>query len=502
VEEWRERVRKQAHEFIRNWARLQSIDIRDVELGLAIEQLIRLRLRHEQSIEDEKRIADSLAHLESELTATSAVGSSGGTAEQADVAQADKEKLLDELSSAIEGRKRSGQEVRDAQKRFERRFPGEYAELQVGQETVEALEEWQEAFVGASPKSKEFRKLLELSNEWVQRFGNTEDDDVRDAVIMDSQVASGTCIGIAGADGTDREEYGLCILDEASKATFTEALMPLSRSLRWVLVGDPRQLPPFVDAALRNSEVLEKRAIEVDVVRETLLARLDRLKLPDSCRALLTSQHRMITPIGDLISEVFYDGKLRSLRKEPFLLPAADWSKPIVWLSTARLPNKREVEGGFGGSYVNPAEAQEIRRLIGRIDFYARARRKSAPIDKIRIVILTGYAAQRRRIENLLAQDRAQWESVEAECHTVDAYQGREADFAIFSVTRSNPQGRPGFLQEVARINVALSRGRNGLCIVGDAKFCHDLGLASPLARVLDFISRNPETCLLQELKP
>ena len=96
------------------------------------------------------------------------------------------------------------------------------------------------------------------------------------------------------------------------------------------------------------------------------------------------------------------------LAEGAIVLPAADWSKPVVWLSTAQLSQRREVvEGGFGGSFVNPVEAQEIRRLVGRIDFYAKGRRKSGTVNnKIKIVILTGYAAQRRRIESLLAQDR------------------------------------------------------------------------------------------------
>ncbi|MEO8351354.1 MAG: AAA domain-containing protein [Chthoniobacteraceae bacterium] len=504
VEEWRERVRKQAREFIRVWAKQQGIDIHDVELGLAIEQLIRLRQRQEQAGKDEKELQDSLSRLEARIEAPGAEEGVPTTAEQAGAAEAEHEKLAEEAIAAAERRKRVGHESREAEKELEKRFPKEYAELQVKEESLEALEEWQEAFIGTSPQSRQFRKLLDLSNEWVQRFGNTEDDDVRDAVLMDSQVASGTCIGIAGADAGEREEYGLCILDEASKASFTEALVPLSRSARWVLVGDPLQLPPFVDAALSDREGLEKHDIDPDLIRETLLSRVDRLQLPQVCRAMLTSQHRMIAPIGDLISETFYEGHLRSIRRDAFSPPAGDWVKPVMWLNTSHLANRREMDGGgFGGSFVNPLEAQVIRKLIGRIEFHTKGRHKSsAPVRRTKIIVLTGYAGQRRRIESLLAQDRAQWQFIEAECHTVDAYQGREADVVIFSVTRSNAQGRPGFLKETARINVALSRGRDGLCMVGDAGFCRDLGVASPLGLVLDYMKTHADSCRIEDVQP
>jgi superfamily I DNA and/or RNA helicase len=124
------------------------------------------------------------------------------------------------------------------------------------------------------------------------------------------------------------------------------------------------------------------------------------------------------------------------------------------------------------------------------------------PVRRTRVIVLTGYSGQRGRIESVLAQDRAQWQFIDVECHTVDAYQGREADLVVFSVTRSNAEGRPGFLNETARINVALSRGRDGLCLVGDAGFCRDLGIASPLARVLDYMKTHGDTCLIEDLQP
>jgi superfamily I DNA and/or RNA helicase len=86
------------------------------------------------------------------------------------------------------------------------------------------------------------------------------------------------------------------------------------------------------------------------------------------------------------------------------------------------------------------------------------------------------------------------------EVNSVDAAQGREADVVVFSVTRSNPLGRFGFLNQEARANVALSRGRLGLAIIGDSVFCSLK--EGPLLKVLYHIKSHPQSCSLVELEP
>jgi superfamily I DNA and/or RNA helicase len=66
-------------------------------------------------------------------------------------------------------------------------------------------------------------------------------------MLTSAQVVAGTCIGMAGVRGMENVVYDLCIVDEASKATATEILVPMSRSRKWILVGDPAQLPPFFE---------------------------------------------------------------------------------------------------------------------------------------------------------------------------------------------------------------------------------------------------------------
>lgn len=81
---------------------------------------------------------------------------------------------------------------------------------------------------------------------------------------------------------------------------------------------------------------------------------------------------------------------------------------------------------------------------------------------------------------------------------TVDAYQGREADIVVYSVVRSNDSGRLGFLKERERLNVALSRGKLGLAIVGDSAFCQGVRGENPFSDILSYIRGHPSDCCLR----
>jgi superfamily I DNA and/or RNA helicase len=150
---------------------------------------------------------------------------------------------------------------------------------------------------------------------------------------------------------------------------------------------------------------------------------------------------------------------------------------------------------------MNPLEAKWTRVLLDRLEFFASAHApkhgSGVPVEPIKVVVLTGYSAQRSHLENALQSEPRP--HLDVEFHTVDAYQGREADVVVFSVTRSNRQGKAGFLAERERINVALSRARFGLCLVGDAEYCRSLGGQSALSEVLEYIQSHPDSCRLKE---
>lgn len=335
-----------------------------------------------------------------------------------------------------------------------------------------------------------YQSLHRIQVEWTQRFGRTE--EFHGAFLKRSQVIAGTCIGMIGVKGIQDLRFDLCIIDEASKATATEALVPIARSLKWVLVGDQQQLPPFIDDALKNHSLLQRYDLNRDDLKRTLFDHLIA-RTSDGCQRSLVTQHRMVKPIGDLISHCFYGGRLQSREKPLDATIGRVLARPVTWFSTSRFPNRTELEKR--ASFVNRCEAIAIRKLLGQFNEVALA-----DGHKYHVAVLTGYAAQREELQKAMASERAKWTALELECNTVDAFQGREADIAIYSVTRSNDKGTIGFLREEERLNVALSRGKFGLAIVGDRGFCASATGENPFRTVLDYIERHHEQCAIKEL--
>ena len=337
-----------------------------------------------------------------------------------------------------------------------------------------------------APDAKMLQRLISIQTDWFDCFGRNE--KFNEPLIKRSAVVAGTCIGIPKY--IQDIEFDLCIVDEASKATATEVLVPMTRSRRWILVGDTKQLPPFQDEASRNAEFLEKYDLTEDDIRETLFERLLRT-LPNNCCKMLAIQHRMVAPIGNLISECFYDGKLASARTDVDKNLSKILPQPVSWLTTSKLPNYREQSAN--SSYNNISEVNVIISLLRQINQMAKEAEK-----KYNVAVLSGYAAQLKLLNRGINAELNNWTGLTIECDTVDAFQGREADIAVYSITRSNKQGKIGFLRDEARLNVALSRGKVGLIIVGDHHFCRTSS-DNPLYQVLDYIERHPENCALIE---
>lgn len=107
---------------------------------------------------------------------------------------------------------------------------------------------------------------------------------------------------------------------------------------------------------------------------------------------------------------------------------------------------------------------------------------------------IAGYQAQISIIESGIMDIRGNWSNLDVTVNTVDAFQGSEADVCIYSVVRSNSTGRTGFLREPPRLNVALSRGRDLLIIVGDHQFCSSLGSELPIADIVRYGFEHPDS--------
>lgn len=342
-----------------------------------------------------------------------------------------------------------------------------------------------------------------------RRQGGNSNELSREDVLRSASVVGGTCVGINRIkDRIGSRPFHLVIVEEAAKANPTEALVPMSMGLRWILVGDSRQLPPFLDHGLVSSVRASARRtgsrdhdLRPSHLEETLFSILEQA-LPPPVTARLEVQYRMLEAIGELVSACFYErtgglqhgratGRVsRELRGQH---PAvARWTRgaQVRWLDTAGAPEETS-----SVSWFNRHEVELIRREVLRLDAAAEqalaaggAAKSARPLS---VALITPYSAQRRLLVKLSRTLRDRCRRLgEIEVETVDRFQGRDSTVVFLSLVRSNLARRPGFLADDRRINVAISRARDALLVVGDLSFCLEQGKRIGIRRVAEHVKR------------
>lgn len=485
LREWHEIADDRGRRWIADWGRARGVDETALdaynlagELAAAASARDRLGDRIEGLRRDEERLMEELTDPSPPAPVTTATG-------------ADLPDLEDELVAVQDQLEESS------------------AELGRVDETVGGLESSLRGLLGLADESgptdfdaalakrfsvdsdqlDTYKSMLALQDAWLLRFG--QGDDFQQALISSAQVVAGTCVGMAPSLA-ENDAFDLAVVDEASKAAPTEALMPMARSRRWVLVGDEAQLPPFLDNALLDEGLLADNNLTRDDLRETLFDRLSA-NLPPDRVVELTEQHRMLAPIGTLVSECFYAGRLKSSRGDRSELQAMRqaFAAPVTWLSTSQLPDR--AEHAAGTTFWNASEIRVIRRSLEKLQRCA-----SAADERISVAVISGYGEQARRLRRDLRPGDPRWSHLDIDVHPVDSFQGQERDLVVYSVARSNREGNLGFLASTERLNVALSRGRDGVVVVGDATFC-ERATNSPFVFVIEHL-RRAEGCALVEL--
>lgn len=356
-----------------------------------------------------------------------------------------------------------------------------------------------DVLIGESVNAQQLLTRLQLQGEWLQRISS--DSGLANTFLDQTNVVAGTCVGYLRHPAVRHLEIDLCIVDEASRATLTEALVPISRAKRWVVVGDTNQLPPVDENLLRNKELMNDHQLQPSDIKQTLFQRLTD-RLPEHSQVMLNQQYRMIQPIGDLISSCFYDEKLRSPNTIGLHGYTSGYGKPVLWLDTsAHGDDRREAAPhGKGKSFANRAETrivvERLRVLNGSLD--KKVVKLPNGQEKLDVLVIAPYVAQVADLKQQLAPYRDKLRHLSITVMSVDAVQGRESDVAIFSITRSNARAELGFIgpDYWRRINVGLSRARFGLTIVGDAGFIR--GTTGALKKVLTYIDTHPNDCELR----
>lgn len=274
------------------------------------------------------------------------------------------------------------------------------------------------------------------------------------AVLDDAHVICATLSG-SGHDMFQslNIEFETVIIDEAAQCVEMSSLIPLKYGcVKCIMVGDPKQLPPTV---------FSKEAARFQY-EQSLFVRMQN-NYPNEVH-LLDTQYRMHPDISVFPSRTFYDGLLKdgtgmaALRKQP-------------WHASALLAPYRffDVKGQHqaapkGHSLINMAEIDVAMALFDRLT----ADYKDYDFSG-RIGIITPYKSQLRELKNRFINRYGADIGDAIDFNTTDAFQGREAEIIIFSCVRASPAGGIGFLQDIRRMNVGLTRAKSSLWVLGNS---------------------------------
>ncbi|MBI4063070.1 MAG: AAA family ATPase [Elusimicrobia bacterium] len=268
------------------------------------------------------------------------------------------------------------------------------------------------------------------------------------AVVGSAQVVLATHAGLGRA--VARQDFDLVVLDEASQATEPLSWIPLAKAKKAVMAGDTRQLPPTIYSEQAGKEGLAT----------TLLDRLEKT-LPKGLQTLLRIQYRMHEAIMKFPSDELYAGSLIAndtvkshlMSDLPGVEPNELTMQPFLYVDTAG-SGFEETWNQMLDSRENKGEAELAVHLYRQL--------RQAGVQSRQIGILTPYVAQARLLKSLVREPGL-------EIGSVDGFQGREKEAVILSLVRSNEKSEVGFLGDIRRMNVAMTRARRLLIIIADS---------------------------------
>lgn len=316
----------------------------------------------------------------------------------------------------------------------------------------------------SSDKMKSMAKWIEINQEIdeahdeIKRIENRMIKDIIDT--SDVILATNSS---AALESISRVKFDVAIIDEASQATIPSVLIPIAKAHRFILAGDHKQLPPTI---------ISDRAGELS---KTLFEELIRMYSHKS--QLLNVQYRMNSLLMKFPNEEFYNNGLKSDSSVDDItindiLDGEHDEEALLFIDTSSVDLEGETHLKDSKSIINNLEAEISVKLVQ--DYL------NDGIDVDDIGIISPYADQVKIIQD----------QTPVEVKTVDGFQGREKEIIIISTVRSNENENIGFLRDLRRLNVAITRAKRKLIIVGNIntlktnqtyarliKFCEDENL-------------------------
>lgn len=300
------------------------------------------------------------------------------------------------------------------------------------------------------PKEREERKEAFQEARMLIQHAKILEDYVIDQVLKDADVI--TCTLVSSMNSyIEKMRFHTVVIDEAAQALEPATWIPICKAQRVVLAGDPFQLPPTV-----KSMDAAKKGLNVTLL-EKCVERMENVQL-------LNVQYRMNDQIMGFSNQEFYNNQLQAadfVKDWRLVTAEGEDLLPVEYIDTAGCGFEEKVNHE-SLSYFNPEEYGVLRMHLDKL-------LSLAGDQKISIGIVSPYKEQVIHIQQNIKTDFDHFPDADITVDTIDSFQGQERDVIYISMVRCNDKNEIGFLKDTRRMNVAMTRARKKLIIIGDS---------------------------------
>lgn len=351
-----------------------------------------------------------------------------------------------------------------------------------------------------------FKNIISISNEWLSVMASSQ-SQFQNFLSKTRTLVCGTCVGIGRNHyGIQENIYDLVVIDEAARSPASELAIAMQVGRKILLVGDHKQLPPLFDEEHIKAAKRILPTVSTEELKRSDFERAFVSSYGKTVGRFLRIQYRMIPAVGNLVSECFYsqEGGLetgRGVTEKAYLELFEKICTPVTWIDTSKAKRKSfesepTAKNANKNSYINKYEAEIILELLSKLIAHKNAEAVLVEDDDPKIGIICMYGEQVRHLIreiNGVSWARTLLERGIIKVDTVDSYQGKENDIVIVSLVRSNPSGSQGHVSSENRANVALSRAKEALLIIGNSDMWRNRNEGSAFGRVYKYISEHSD---------
>ncbi len=248
--------------------------------------------------------------------------------------------------------------------------------------------------------------------------------------------------------------FGTLFIDEAAQALEAACWIAMQKANRVILAGDHRQLPPTIKCIEALKGGLDQTMMQTIVENKPAQV------------SLLTVQYRMSDGIMQFPNHEFYEGRLECAPQVKYR-GILDWDTAIDWIDTPEGMDYQEQQAGDGLSRQNPAEAELTLQSLK--DYFIKIGKDRILYERVDVGIISPYRGQVSLLRRMLRRD-PYWKPFRhlITINTIDGFQGQERDVIVISMVRNNDEGDVGFLRDLRRMNVAITRARMKILLIGN----------------------------------